>query len=83
MPEPKDPILHVKITIFHKDPKILVKYFVPLSLASEWVTSEIAYASIARKRIKHTEFERGQMGNEYAKMDGYSRCGIWVNHSEQ
>ncbi len=57
---PRDKVLHISITTDNRDPLLLVKYFFPLSLKSEWVTSEIPYGSIARKRVKITEREKAK-----------------------
>jgi alpha-mannosidase len=57
---PLDRMLQIKIHTDVKDPKILVKYFIPLNLKSEDVTAEIPYASISRKRVPHTERQRAK-----------------------
>ena len=54
---PKDEMLHVRITVDNHNKQILMKWFLPLAFKSEEITSEIPYASIARKRVKHSEME--------------------------
>jgi alpha-mannosidase len=82
---PKDPLLNVKIITDHKDPKIFVKYYFPLTLKSPWVQSEIPYASIARKRVKHTEFEKGKWEMNMQKWVDISDedCGLTILNKDR
>jgi alpha-mannosidase len=55
---PEDQYVRIDITTEMKDPKLLVKYFIPLELNSPNVTSDIPYGVITRPRIKQTEIEK-------------------------
>ncbi|MHA1897076.1 MAG: glycoside hydrolase family 38 C-terminal domain-containing protein, partial [Promethearchaeota archaeon] len=57
---PEDKFLRIRIHTDIKDKKVLVKYFVPLTIKSEWVTAEIPYASIERRRFKKSEREKAK-----------------------
>jgi alpha-mannosidase len=56
----RDQMLQISIHTDMHDGKILVKYFIPINLKSEDVRCEIPYASVVRKRIPHTEFEKAK-----------------------
>ncbi|MBD3352979.1 MAG: hypothetical protein GF364_15965 [Candidatus Lokiarchaeota archaeon] len=63
---PNDKMLRINIHSNVKDGELLIKYFIPLDLASDEVTASIPYGSIQRKRIKKTEREKGkwEMGTQ-------------------
>lgn len=71
---PRDRVLHVHIHTDVRDPKILVKYFIPIALESEDVTCAIPYAAIDRKRVKRTEREKAKWEMNMQK---------WVDVSDQ
>jgi alpha-mannosidase len=52
--------LEISIVVNFKDPKYLVKYFIPLNLSSDNVKCEIPYGVIDRNRIPKTEMEKGK-----------------------
>lgn len=56
----KDDMINMDIHTDVKDPRVLVKYFIPLNLKSEDVVSQIPYGHIARKRIKRTHREKAK-----------------------
>lgn len=53
-----EPFLRLWIHTEMQDNQMMVKYFLPINLVSEDVTSEIPYGVISRKRIKRTDGEK-------------------------
>jgi alpha-mannosidase len=52
--------LELDMKIDLKNPKHLLKYFMPLNLESEDITCETPYGNVLRKRKPHTNMERGK-----------------------
>ena len=78
--KPKDKMLRLWIHTDLKDGELLVKYFIPITMKSEDVTSDIPYGSIARKRIKRTHDEKGKWEMNMQKWVDISDgdCGLTV-----
>ncbi|MCP4761523.1 MAG: hypothetical protein GY870_07060, partial [archaeon] len=52
--------LDIKLDIDLKDPKVLIKYFIPLNIKSDDVVAETPFGSISRKRIPKTNMEKAK-----------------------
>ena len=59
---PDDDFLRINIKVEMNDKKIVVKYFAPFELQSEFVVSDAPYGTVTRSRVPKSEMQYGKFG---------------------